>query len=125
MSPTADGNIFTDLSGTSGSSTGNPYDALLDSCKQDPSQIQLRYQMHRETRNTQQKAKMLAPDFSGFIIDDVLHKLINTAVNPGYVDPRNCLVFWARPPERVRQLVDFLQKRLSEYAPSEYSLVKF
>lgn len=62
---------------------------------------------------------MLSPDFPGFIIDEVLHKLINTEANPGYVDPRNCLVFWARPPTRIRQLVELLQKRLLEFAPSK------
>ena len=65
---------------------------------------------------------MLSPDFSGFIIDDVLHKLIDSAKDPGYgyVDPRNCLVFWARPPGRIRGLVGWLQERLLGYAPSEY-----
>ena len=53
------------------------------------------------------------------MIDGVLHKLINPETNPGYVDPRNCLVFWARPPERIRQLVAFLQQRLLEYAPRQ------
>ena len=36
MSPAADGNVFADLSGTSDSTTGNPYDALLEACKQEP-----------------------------------------------------------------------------------------
>lgn len=118
MSRIADGNVFADLSGTSNSTTENPYDALLEACKQEPKQIQLRYQTHRETRNDQQKSKLTSPDFSGFIIDEVLHKLVNPEINPGYVDPRNCLVFWARPPKRIRQLVETLQKRLLGYAPS-------
>lgn len=36
MSCTADGNVFADLSGTSKSTTDNPYDALLEACKQEP-----------------------------------------------------------------------------------------
>ena len=36
MTPAGDGNVFTDLSGTSNSTTGNPYDALLEACKQEP-----------------------------------------------------------------------------------------
>lgn len=118
MSRAADDNVFADLSGTSNSTTDNPYDALLEACKQESKQIQLRYETHRETRNDQQKSKLLSPDFSGFIIDGVLHKLVNSDNNPGYLDPRNCLVFWARPPKRIRQLVDMLQKRLLEYAPN-------
>ena len=36
MSRAADGNVFTDLSGTSDSTTDNPYDALLEACKHEP-----------------------------------------------------------------------------------------
>lgn len=36
MSHATRGNVFADLSGTSTSTTGNPYDALLEACKQDP-----------------------------------------------------------------------------------------
>lgn len=36
MSRTADGNVFADLSGTANSTTGNPYDALLEAAKQEP-----------------------------------------------------------------------------------------
>lgn len=36
MSCVADGNVFADLSGTSNSTTDNPYDALLEACKQEP-----------------------------------------------------------------------------------------
>lgn len=36
MSRAADGNVFTDLSGTSNATTDNPYDALLEACKQEP-----------------------------------------------------------------------------------------
>ena len=36
MAPPAEGNVFADLSGTSNSTTGNPYDALLEACKNEP-----------------------------------------------------------------------------------------
>lgn len=36
---------------------------------------------------------------------------------PGYVDPRHCLVFWARPPSHLRLLVDLVQKKLREMKP--------
>ena len=36
MSRTAEPNVFADLSGTSNSTTDNPYDALLEACKQEP-----------------------------------------------------------------------------------------
>ena len=36
MSRANDSNLFADLSGTSNSTAGNPYDALLEACQQDP-----------------------------------------------------------------------------------------
>lgn len=119
MSRTADGNVFEDLSGTAGPTHGNPYDSMLEACGQDPLQIQQRYQIHRENRNKQQKAKLLSPEFDGFTIDPVLKRLIDTETNPDYIDPRNCLVFWGRPPPRIRSLVNDLQQRLLSIAPSE------
>lgn len=86
-------------------------------------QIQLHYARHRETRNEQQRAKLLSPDFAGFVIDPVLEKLIDQENNPGYEDPRNCLVFWARPPQRVRDIVDGIQRELREVMPSQYHSV--
>ena len=111
-------NVFVDLSGSSTSASGNPYDGLIDAAHNDPLQIQQRYSQHRVTRHEQQKAKLLSPDFAGFIIDPVLEKLLDEKANPGYVDPRNCLVFWGRPPERIRGLVATIQERLLETAPS-------
>ena len=118
MAKTADGNVFTDLSGASTATSGNPYNIMLEACSQDPFQIQQRYKKHREARNEQQKAKLLSPDFSGFIVDPVLEKLIRKVSNPGYVDPRNCLVFWGRPPVSIRKLVNDVQQQLLKVAPS-------
>ncbi|KAL9127220.1 MAG: hypothetical protein Q9217_003858 [Psora testacea] len=109
MSRSANKNTFADLSGVSGSSSGNPYNALLDACKHRPVEIQARYETHRDRRNEQQKAKMLAPDFTGFNVDSILARLINIEANPDYVDARNCLVFWARPPQRVKQVISEVQ----------------
>ena len=36
MALTADDNTFTDLSGTSASNSGNPYDPLIETCSNDP-----------------------------------------------------------------------------------------
>jgi len=52
----------------------------------------------------------------------VLEKLLDQKSNPGYEDPRNCLVFWARPPPRIRDLVNGIQERLLEVAPCETSV---
>lgn len=39
----------------------------------------------------------------------------------GYVDPRNCLVVWARPTEGVKGLVAECQRRLKDVASSEFT----
>ena len=131
-------NIFEDLSGNPTSHSSNPYDSLIEGCQNEPvspihstrlqmfshlhqKQIQLRYQTHRTTRNSQQKAKFFSPDFSGFNIDPVLHKLVHKSQYPGFEDPRNCLVFWARPPQHLRNLIEKIQEQLLEIMPSESS----
>lgn len=109
---------FEDLSGISTSAFDNPYDALISASSDDPAQIQARYQTHRSTRNAQQKAKMLADDFTGVSIDQILLRLERPSIEPGYVDPRHCLVFWARPTEKVKQLIHRVQQELLTVAPN-------
>jgi len=82
-------------------------------------QIQLRYDTHRKTRNEQQRAKLLAPDFSGFVIDPILYQLVNPQLFPAFADPRHCLVFWARPPQSVRALIHQVQQKLRAEVPSQ------
>lgn len=62
---------------------------------------------------------MLHEDFSGVTIDPILLRLSDPTIEPGYVDPRNCLVFWARPPQRIKELILKVQKELSAAAPSK------
>lgn len=82
-------------------------------------EIQARYTAHRTTRNSQQKAKMLDKNFSGVNIDPILLRLCDPTIEPGYVDPRHCLVFWARPTQEVKDLILKVQKALSTVAPSK------
>ncbi|TKA73875.1 hypothetical protein B0A55_04480 [Friedmanniomyces simplex] len=101
---------FEDLSGhTTLAHSDNPYDGLLEACNHDPvnnAQIQARYTTHRTTRNAQQRVKLLAPDFPGVSVDEILAKLEDPSIEPGFTDWRHCLVFWARPPVKVRSLID-------------------
>ncbi|KAL8627993.1 hypothetical protein Q9189_006307 [Teloschistes chrysophthalmus] len=108
------GNVFEDLSGISGTSAENPYDTLIEACNDDPA----RYGKHREQRNAAQKAKFLAHDFSGVTIDPILYKVVNPQEYPDFVDSRNCLVFWARPPAGLKGLIADLQKQLLNVAPN-------
>ncbi|KAI5364293.1 putative cyclic phosphodiesterase [Septoria linicola] len=111
---------FEDLSGgrPDDTKTDNPYHDLITSCKNDPAEIQKRYNNHRTNRNAQQKDKLLASDFPGVTIDQILAKLESPQQNPGYVDPRHCLVFWARPPARAKALIAETQQALKEVAPN-------
>ncbi|KAF2147528.1 uncharacterized protein K452DRAFT_314659 [Aplosporella prunicola CBS 121167] len=109
---------YDDLSGASLTSFTNPYDALLTVSKNDPKQLQVHYEKHRVSRNEQQKAKLLAPEFEGVVVDPILKRLEDPTIEPGFVDPRHCLVFWARPPQKVRTLAAEVQKKLSEVVPN-------
>ncbi|KAK0978393.1 hypothetical protein LTR91_012967 [Friedmanniomyces endolithicus] len=110
---------FEDLSGGQSTSdhSDNPYDALLEACNDDPAQIQARYATHRTNRNAQQRAKLLATDSPGVSVDDILAKLEDPSLEPGFTDWRHCLVFWARPPEKVRALIAEVQRRLVSVVP--------
>ncbi|KAL5120890.1 transport between ER and Golgi ATPase protein [Pleosporales sp. CAS-2024a] len=110
-------NAFEDLSGISTSAFSNPYDALIAACRDDAAEIQTRYSLHRATRNAQQKAKMLDASFAGVNIDSVLARLCDPTLDPGFVDTRHCLVFWGRPTQKVKDLVERVQHELSLVAP--------
>ncbi|KAK2625088.1 hypothetical protein QTJ16_005457 [Diplocarpon rosae] len=111
-------NKFEDLSGIDIHAYANPYEALLEACDNDPALLQARYATHRTTRNAQQREKLLSPSFTGLILDPILQRLTDPSIEPGYVDPRNCLVFWARPPAHIRALVDQVQQKLLLSAPN-------
>lgn len=106
-----------DLSGTSTPVTANPYDGLIQACNNDPKQIQARYQHHRISRNAQQKDKILSPKFPGWILDDTLTKLDGPQRDADFEDPRNCLVFWARPTSKIKHLIQVVQQKLKDAVP--------
>ena len=85
-------------------------------------QIQERYSAHRETRNGQQKIKLLDRNFPGVSIDPILLRLSDPTIEPGYKDPRYCLVFWARPTQKVKNLIHQVQQKLLAVAPSEFPI---
>ncbi|KUJ11831.1 uncharacterized protein LY89DRAFT_688331 [Mollisia scopiformis] len=119
LPPSADSrNKFEDLSGVDSTQYSNPYDALIEACRDDPAKLQDKYSAHRVTRNSQQKEKLLSSDFSGLILDPILQRLTDSSVQPGFRDPRHCLVFWARPPTHIRSLVERVQHKLLRLAPN-------
>ncbi|KAK5940879.1 hypothetical protein PMZ80_007296 [Knufia obscura] len=108
---------YEDFSGTSTPVTANPYDGIIEACNNDPKLIQARYDLHRKTRNQQQKDKILFPDFPGWILDEVLTKLDGPQRDPNFIDPRNCLVFWARPTQKIKSLIEIIQQKLKHVVP--------
>lgn len=54
------------------------------------------------------------------MIDQCLLRLENPEIEPGFVDERNCLVVWARPPTHVVELAAQIQARLQQASSSEY-----
>lgn len=52
------------------------------------------------------------------MIDPILLRLEDPTIEPGFVDKRNCLVFWARPPEKVKSLVKECQEKLKDAVSS-------
>ncbi|KAI8966528.1 RNA ligase/cyclic nucleotide phosphodiesterase [Daldinia sp. FL1419] len=113
-------NKLVDLSGVIPKPGENPYNALIDACDDEPVE-----------RNAQQRAKFLASDYTGLIIDQYLLRLENPQIEPGFgfsvewlytnesaKDPRYCMTFWGRPPIHVLELADAIQKKLQAVAPA-------
>ncbi|RLM00343.1 hypothetical protein CFD26_108343 [Aspergillus turcosus] len=99
-------------------SEDNPFQTLITETNNDAAQLQSRYENHRVNRNAQQASKILAPDFVGWNLDEILMRLDGPAKEEGFVDPRNCLVIWARPPSPIRDLVKLVQSELRSVAPT-------
>jgi len=143
-------NKLEDLSGIEIRPGENPYEALINLCQGRPvredskqsllhiwclellslsgvlttlaqAEIQSLYSDHRTTRNAQQRDKFLSSEFKELIIDPFLLRLEKPAIEPGFCDPRNCLVFWARPPHHILKLAAHLQELLKKAAPSKSS----
>lgn len=119
MLVTADSrNKLEDLSGIVLQPGENPYNALIKACNGREAEIQSLYSTHRTARNEQQKQKFLV-GFNEVITDPILMRLEDPTLEPGFQDPRNCLVLWARPPGHVLELASHLQHMLKQAAPSK------
>ncbi|KAK1574680.1 RNA ligase/cyclic nucleotide phosphodiesterase [Colletotrichum navitas] len=111
-------NKLQDLSGIAILPGQNPYNALITACNDSSTEIQALYHAHRVKRNEQQKQKFMAPGFEKLVIDRILLRLENPELEPGFRDPRNCFVIWARPPEHIVRLAAHVQALLKKAAPS-------
>lgn len=97
--------------------------------------MQAAYQKHRHARNAAQRERLLAADFGGITVDPILRELEFVKGSPRVprdaydnvpraedaIDPRHCLVFWARPTAAVMALIANVQRMLQEVAPGVFS----
>ncbi|KAI9739085.1 MAG: hypothetical protein M1834_007298 [Cirrosporium novae-zelandiae] len=109
---------YENFSGVSTPMSGNPYNALIDACNDNAADIQVRYEIHRTTRNKQQLERHLDASFKGINPDPILCKLWGPSKEAGFIDPRNCLTVWARPPKKQRDLIASIQQKLLGIAPN-------
>ncbi|KAG7108806.1 hypothetical protein HYQ44_012170 [Verticillium longisporum] len=111
-------NKLEDLSGITILPGQNPYEALIKACEDDHAEIQSLYSAHRTKRNQQQKEKFLSSEYKELVIDPFLLRLERPEIEPGFQDPRNCLVFWSRPPDNIIRLSVQIQNLLKKVAPN-------
>ena len=64
---------------------------------------------------------MISRDFGGVLPDQYLS---NRLKDEEYVDPRNSLVFWARPPEKVLNLATKIQTIIKEVMPCKIPIIQ-
>lgn len=51
------------------------------------------------------------------MIDPILAKLDGPNKDPAFEDERNCIVFWGRPPQHIRDMIGEIQEELRSVAP--------
>ncbi|RJE26243.1 hypothetical protein PHISCL_01401 [Aspergillus sclerotialis] len=97
----------------------NPFQQLITDCDGDSGLLQDRYEAHRSARNAQYAAKILSPNFSGWQVDGILKKLHENSNNreSQFVDTRNNLAIWARPPRHIQELIAEIQEEIRNVAP--------
>ncbi|GAQ06880.1 hypothetical protein ALT_4201 [Aspergillus lentulus] len=105
-------------------SSPNPFDELISKCQGKPAQVQAQYEAHRSTRNAKSKAHLLSPDFTGWQVDEILKKLHVQTTIPShegqtpFIDHRNNLNFYARPPQHIKELIAEVQKEIQSVVPN-------
>ena len=93
-------------------------DNVLAEAQGDPAQIRKFCEDQRRNRNGKHEELLLQPEFPGMRPDEILASLLE---NPAYIDPRNNLCVWARPPTAVSNLILKVQQELQTIAPSKLS----
>jgi vesicle-fusing ATPase len=51
------------------------------------------------------------------LLDQILRRVSDPTIEPGYTDPRHCMTLWARPPRHIRKLIAQVQQKFLAIAP--------
>ncbi|CAG7955509.1 unnamed protein product [Penicillium olsonii] len=95
------------------SAAGNQLEQLINACNDDSKTLQNAYETHRTNRNAIFSDQISQPGFCDWKEDPILNQVLEAEKGlTNYVDPRNNLAFWARPPQHVRELVSKIQQQL-------------
>lgn len=79
--------------------------------------LQQAFDQHRLKRNAKSKEHILDPGFQGWHFDEILHRVLEAKQGlTKYVDPRNNLSIWSRPPRHIRDLIHDIQQVLAPIA---------
>ncbi|KAI9727354.1 MAG: hypothetical protein M1828_006974 [Chrysothrix sp. TS-e1954] len=93
--------------------TPNPFDTLIQDCANDAQRIRTTYASHRLSRLQTQTTLFNSPSHTGPTPDPILSALLASPPEEANgIDKRTNLVFWARPPGRIRDLIAECQDRL-------------
>jgi hypothetical protein len=107
----------------------NQFQQMITECRNDPVRpvptindkilstpqkiLQAAYETHRTNRNASFRDQIHQPGFHQWKKDKILHQVLEAESGlTDYVDPRNNLAYWARPPRHVRDLVYKIQQEI-------------
>ncbi|KAL4807389.1 RNA ligase/cyclic nucleotide phosphodiesterase [Aspergillus unguis] len=100
----------------------NPFNQLLFDYQNDPAKIQERYETHRTNRTDHFRQKLLAQDFPGWQVDEILSKLVVQSKDPNgdraFFDHRHNLNLYARPPKHIKDLIATIREEIRDVAPT-------
>ncbi|KAJ5258178.1 Ribosomal protein L44e [Penicillium chrysogenum] len=91
----------------------NQFQQLITHSENDPKKLQIAYENHRSYRNALFRDQICQPGFCEWKEDEILSKVLEAEKGlTDFVDPRNNLAFWARPPKHIRNLVYKIQQEI-------------
>ncbi|KAJ5151069.1 uncharacterized protein N7482_010321 [Penicillium canariense] len=95
----------------------NVFKQLIIASENDTEKLQQAFEEHRSNRNAQFKEHILDLSFREWRFDEILHQVLEAQQGlTQYVDPRNNLSLWTRPPRHIRELIHDIQQMIAPLA---------